>query len=296
MFDIENKTPDALDYELRKDAAGPLLEGPPASRPGLWIAIAVIIVAAAIAAYFAFGRGRGTSNVAAPQTAGRSTTADRPLGGEAASIAVPPLDQTDSLVRELVKQVTSHPLAAAWLTTNGLIRNFAVALSNAAEGRTPSAHLRVLRPTAAFQVTSRDGRLVIDPRSFQRYDGIAAAATSIDAQGAARLYATLKPRIEEAYRELGSPEPLDHALETVIVQLLQVPVVAEPIPVVLKGGTGYAFADPSLESLTGMQKQLLRTGSANVRTIQSALRAIAGALGIPADRLPAAHPTSRSRT
>lgn len=296
MFDIQNKTPDALDYELRKDPAASLWEPPPRTPFGVWIAAAVLIVAAAIAAYFAFGRPRSSSTARGSDAAPTSAAADRPLGGEVAPIVVPPLDQTDPLVRELVKQITSHPLAAAWLATNGLIRNFAVALSNAADGRTPSAHLRVLRPTAPFQVTNRGGRLVIDPRSFQRYDGLAAAAASIEPQGAARLYATLKPRIEEAYRELGSPEPLDHALQSVIVELLQVPIVAEPIPVVLKGGTGYAYADPSLESLTSLQKQLLRTGPANVRTIQSSLRAIAGALGIPPDRLSTANAASRSRT
>ena len=52
-------------------------------------------------------------------------------------------------------------------------------------------------------------------------------------------------------------------------------------------GIGYAFADPALEDLAPAQKQLLRMGSRNVRTIQASLRAIASAIGIPAQRLPA---------
>jgi hypothetical protein len=116
---------------------------------------------------------------------------------------------------------------------------------------------------------------------------VAAAAASIDPAGAARLYATLKPRIEEAYRELGAPEQtFDRALEHAIVVLLKTPVVDSPVRVETQGGMGYAFASPELEGLTAPQKQLLRTGPANVRTIQSALRAIAIALGIPEDRLP----------
>jgi hypothetical protein len=46
--------------------------------------------------------------------------------------------------------------------------------------------------------------------------------------------------------------------------------------------------ESELETLTGSQKQLLRAGAANVRTIQASLRAMAVALGIPAERLPVA--------
>ena len=49
----------------------------------------------------------------------------------------------------------------------------------------------------------------------------------------------------------------------------------------------YGFAAPDVEALTAAQKQLLRMGPRHVRTIQSSLRAIALALGIPAERLPA---------
>lgn len=275
----------ALDFELRERPDGPNYQPAKPPAKGVWIAAAAVIAAAVIAAYFAFGRPRKPILEAPGIPRAATAAADRALGGQAAAIQVPPLDQTDPLVRELVKQLTSHPLAAAWLATSGLIRNFAVVLSNTADGRTPSAQLRTLHPASPFQVIDRGGRLVIDPRSFQRYDGVAAAIASVDPAGAARLYATLKPRIDEAYRELGSPQPVDRALETVIIQMLRVPDVREPIPVVLKGGTGYAYADPSLEALTAAQKQLLRTGPANVRTIQSSLRRIASALGIPADRL-----------
>jgi hypothetical protein len=199
---------------------------------------------------------------------------------------VPPLDESDAVVRELVKGLSSHPSVAAWLATDGLIRNFTVVVANTAEGTSPVVHLRRLRPAAPFAVVdTRDGP-VIDPASYHRYDAIAAAAASIDPAGAARLYATLKPRIEEAYRDLNPDTPFDRTLERAIVVLLQTPVVRDPIHVRAEGGTGYAFADPALDRLTKPQKQLLRTGAGNVQIIQSSVRSIALALGIPAARLP----------
>jgi hypothetical protein len=136
---------------------------------------------------------------------------------------------------------------------------------------------------------ARNNQLFIDPRSYQRYDAIADAVASIDPPGASRLYATLKPRIGEAYGQLGQPEnAFDATLERAIVALLQTPVVDGPVRVESKGGTGYRYADPKLEGLTAAQRHLLRTGPRNVRMIQSALRQLAIALGIPPGRLPVA--------
>ena len=210
----------------------------------------------------------------------------RPLGGAGANINVPPLDESDPVVRELVKQITTHPRIAAWLATDGLIRTFAVAVENVAGGPTPSGHLRVWRPASAFETAGRGADLHTAPRSYERYDDLADAAASIDAAGAARLYTTLKPRIEEAHRDLGSADSFDRALEQAIVSLLRTPVPTGAERLEPKG-IGFAFVDPALEGLTGAQKHLLRTGPRNVRMIQSSLRQIALALGIPAERLPA---------
>lgn len=288
MAESRRELPDLPDYELVQPGGKPPDLPPPRRRLGMWLVVAGLVVATAIAAYIAFG-GRQTSvpvttepeHVEAPQQP------VQPLGGNAASIVLPPLDQTDSLVRDLVKQITSHP-RVAWLATNGLIRNFVVVISMVAEGRTPAGQLRVLRPAAGFHVVERGGDLYLDPRSYERYDGLAAAAASIDPAGAARLYATLKPRVEEAYRDLGVPDtPFDRTLERAIVLLLETPTVEDPVRAEPQGGVGYGFAAPDFEALPAAQKQLLRMGPRNVRAIQSSLRAIALALGIPAERLPA---------
>lgn len=279
---------DVPDYEILRTEALP--EEPfREPTPGRWIAVAVAAVvlgATALTAYLVYGR-RPASRLppAAPAAIERAAPA-RPLGGDPQAISVPPLGQTDPLVRTLVRGLTTHPAALAWLTTDDLIRHFTMIVANVVDGTTPARHLRVLRPEGSFQVTERGGETIIDPRSYERYDAIAAAIASVDAEGAARTYATLKPRIEEAYGELGvAPVPFDQALERGIVALLEVPVVDRPVRVQPKG-IGYRYADPRLEQLTAAQKHLLRTGPRNVRVVQSALRRLALALGIPAARLP----------
>jgi hypothetical protein len=277
---------DPNDYELLKTDVE--LDADRTPPPRLWVAAIIGVVIAVLVAYFVYGRRPAPAPPAAAKPA-ETEVAVQPLGRDAERITVPPLDESDGLVRELVRKITSHPSALAWLVTNGLIRNFTVVVGNVADGATPAKQLRVLRPGSAFAIVERNGQRFIDPRSYQRYDAIADAVASIDPPGASRLYATLKPRIGEAYAQLGQPaNSFDSALERAIVALLQTPVVDGPVRVESKGGTGYRYADPNLEGLTAAQRQLLRTGPRNVRKIQAALRQLAIALGIPLGRLPAA--------
>ena len=113
------------------------------------------------------------------------------------------------------------------------------------------------------------------------------APTAIDTAGAARLYTLLKPRIEEAFGDLGSGGvPFDRTLERAIVLVLDTPVPGGPVQVARQGATAYRFDNELFEALKPAQKQLLRMGPDNARAIQAKLRAIALALNIPAERLP----------
>jgi hypothetical protein len=281
--DLEIRRPD--DVEIRKTASPPNPLPPPPPDLKLWFIAAVFVVLGTVAFFFFK---RQEAELPPPRTATAPAAvapADRPLGTEAAPIVVPPLDETDALVRKLVGELSSHPRVAAWLATNGLLRNFVVAVENISIGRTPARQLRALRPTGPFRVVERGESLRIDPASYERYTPLAGAIQSIDAGGAARLYTTFKPRLEEAYRELGHEESFDRALEDAIVALLAVPALEGDASVAPKGAL-YAYDDPRLERLTAAQKQLARMGTRNVRIIQAKLREVAIELGIRTDRLP----------
>jgi hypothetical protein len=285
--------PDQWDFQLRPTDA-PDAPMPPKRSLGkttLRIAVGGLILAAGVATYIVFGPGApdpAENTAAAPPAVQETEETVRPLGAAAESIVVPPLDESDPLVRNLVGRLSAHPSVAAWLATEGLIRNFTVVVVNIADGNTPATHLRVLRPSGSFRTVEQNGDLYTDPRSYERYDRIADAVASIDTAGSARLYATLKPRIEEAYRGLGFPDAsFDRTLERAIASLLQTPIADAPLRIEPRG-IGYGFADPRLQTSTGAQKQLMRMGPRNVRIIERKLREIALELGIPPGRLPPA--------
>lgn len=273
---------DLHDVQLEKE--GGLPPDPARRYPWLWVGIAIVVVLL-IAAYIVISRRDSTPDRVdvtdvRPSGPAEGARTARPLGGEGEDIDLPPLDETDAIVRELVRQLSSHPTVAAWLTGDNLVRSFVAATNNIANSRNPAPHVRHLAPSEPFRVVEREGETFIDPGSYARYDRIADAVASIDAAGAARLYSTLKPRLSEAQQELGTGTTFDATFERALVLLLQTPIVEGPIRVVPQEGITYAYADARLEALAPGQKQLLRMGPRNARAIQAKLREIARALGV----------------
>jgi len=250
------------------------------SRNALFAGVVVVaLVALGVIAYLTFGH---RTAPAAPRVASAAPPTLPKAVEETERIDLPPLDDSDALVRQRIGLLSSNRLVSAWLATNGLVRNFTVVVENIAQGVNPSRHLRVLRPAGQFRVMTRGANVVIDARNYDRFTPIADAAASIDAERAGRLYRSFNPLLQMAYDELGNQESIDRALVRAIDGLLQVPAVDGDVRVEPAGeGVGYEYADARLEALNGAQKQLLRMGPPNVRVIQQQLRAFRAAAGLP---------------
>lgn len=273
--------PDLADVPLDRSHAPHRAIAPPPRRRRRAIAAALIVlVLAGLAGYVTWLR-RSSARPSVAVKSERVTVPREPRAAEPGeNIDLPPLAETDALVRRLVSELSRHPTVTAWLATNQLIRNFALVIQTIAEHRSPASHLKAVRPAGAFSVISEGDTIFIDPASYRRYDGYADAFAAIDARGAGRLYATLKPRITEAYHELGDPEgDFDATLRSALGELLRTPVIDRRVQLT-HTSVSYEFADPALEALSPAQRQLLRMGPRNVRIVQRKLREIAPYLGI----------------
>jgi hypothetical protein len=281
---------DYLDRDLDADLPIRRPYVPPPRRFGLmWLWIVLLVAAIGGATYYFLTRqktpAKNASVEVVPKEPPPPTSPRRALGAETEAIELPPLGETDPAVREQVTAISTDATIARWLTTNDLVRNVTRVVQAIAEDRGVARHLEVLRPSQPFAVQQSGGRTTIDPRSYRRYDAIAGAIGSLDPGASAKLYSIFRPRLAEAYGELGFPNtPFDSTLEDALVAIVSTPVPDGPIDVVPKGGT-YAFADPRLEALAPAQKQLLRMGPENARAVKAKLREIALALGIDAARL-----------
>jgi hypothetical protein len=197
-----------------------------------------------------------------------------------AAINLPPLDESDGLVRLMAQELSANPRLAATLATDELVRKFVAAVVNISAGETPAAHLGVLGPEGEFHVVPKDGNVVLDPASYRRYDGLAGAFTSLNTAGTVQLYYQLKPLLDVAYRDLGYPDRDFHdALLAAIDQMIATPVIEGDIEVE-SGVLSYRYRDPDIESLSDVDKHLLRMGPENVGAIQEKLQELRVALAV----------------
>lgn len=265
---------------------------PPPDQPGVedktgrskLIVLAIILfVVGGSLGYWIYQRSRAipapsVEDSSAPAPVVAPAAAPPRLEGE--KIALPPLADTDPLVRTLVGTLSAQPKVLAWLATNGLIANFTVVTLNISEGRSVVKQLGPLGPQGTFRVRRSGARTLVDRASYDRYNDHAAAVGALDATGAARLYLTLKPRIVEAYRQLGYPDgDFDPVFERAIGVLLAVTPIDTDVSVRQKVVT-YEFTDSAAEGLSPAARQFLRMGPTNMRIVQAKLREIAALLGL----------------
>jgi len=243
----------------------------------------IILIVVAVAVYYFFIRGKTEITPEATEVVQTqpevSVEEEDALKDETVMPLDVALDESDSVVRDLIRGLSSHPKLADWVITDDLVRKFVAAVDNVANGQSPRAHIDFFKTERKFKAVEKSGRLYIDPSSYARYDQVADAFVSLDTEGSIRLFRQLKPVIQEAYRDLGYPEQdFQNTLARAIQELLRVPVVKDVL--VQKKVVSYEMIDPELEKLSQAQKHLLRMGPANVQKIQSKLRELASSLGV----------------
>ncbi|HEY6912655.1 MAG TPA: DUF3014 domain-containing protein [Myxococcales bacterium] len=198
----------------------------------------------------------------------------------ATDVALPPAAESDATLREALSALTPQALFRRWLQEDHLLDTLVVTTVNIAEDQSPARQLTFLKPHRRFTAARVGGELVISPRSEARYDAFASVIASLDAKRVASAYRTLHPLLESAYHALGYPDrPLDELVTRALQRIEDAPVRDQVA--LRQSGSVYRFADERLESLGGVEKQLLRMGPRNTRLLQAEAREIGSALGLP---------------
>ncbi|MCJ7645035.1 MAG: DUF3014 domain-containing protein [Candidatus Aminicenantes bacterium] len=262
------------------------------TRKVIRIGIGIILLLAAIAGVYYFVTrepGKSVEEKPLPVSSPPATESTAPAASlEALSLPSLELDKSDDILRRLAQDISSHPGLSMWMKTRELIRRFVAAVDNIANGISPKAQIDFFAPKGDFKAVKRDGGIAAVLASYDRYNPVADVFISLDARAAARLYNALKPLLQQAYKELGYPDADFHdTLTQAVAELLATPVVEGRV-LLEKKVASYAYVDEMLEGLSQAQKQFLRMGPDNVQIIQTKLRELAVACGIPEYRLPKA--------
>jgi hypothetical protein len=251
------------------------------------LVVLLILAAAGLLYYFLiYNRGeRGRGGPEVPSAPVRDADVSLPVPSEASKPPVD-LDRSDELVRQLAKEISSHPRLGQWLQSQQLVRRFVAAVDNIANGLSPRAHVDFFLPPGEFVGVKKGNVYIADPEGYTRYDTVADVFVSLDSGQSVSLFRALKPLCQEAYRDLGYPDQdFEQTILRAISELLETPVVEGDI-ILEKAVLNYVMLDPELESLSDAQKHLLRMGPENVGAIQTKLREMALALGFPETGLP----------
>ncbi len=189
---------------------------------------------------------------------------------EAEKIVVPEitLETSDNELRKDLSGAGNSSVLAKVLANNNLIERSASVIDGLSRGAVPYKALPLKPPTQKFSVQAVGDQLYMDTAGYQRYDTYAQTIGELNTATLATVFVKFRPLLEQAYASLGYPgENFDNALIRALDRVLATPKIEQPIEL-RKREAMYLYADPRLESLSEMQKLLLRMGPANIDLIQ----------------------------
>lgn len=189
---------------------------------------------------------------------------------------LPPLDNSDDQVLDDLASLSPNVEWYIWLYTEQLVPKFVTVIDNLSTGTVASKYISIPNPSQSFQTLEKDGSLYLNPASFQRYNVYTDMFTSMDNADLIATYQHYLPLLDEAFSQLGYPQDVNFndRMVDAIDKLLAAPVVENEIELELPDPVIFKFADPNLEDLSMVQKQLIRMGPRNTRLIQQKLASL----------------------
>ena len=194
--------------------------------------------------------------------------------------ALPHLSNSDRFVRSLIREIpVSDPRISGWLEQEDLISLLSEVLVTFSNGQVPRFVRLLLKPNGTFLTTELDEEYFIASANYARFDSLVEMLVAFDSDSVAKVMRTCAPLFSEALINLGSQESFHGLLVELTKEVSTTPLLHSDI-MLIRPNVLYVFKDPKLESLSPLQKQLLRIGPINIQKIQNYLDKLILDLGI----------------
>ena len=198
--------------------------------------------------------------------------------------SLPNLDASDQFIRDRLVFLSEKRDLAVWLTTDDILRRSASYLDGLARGVILSNIFPLSSPEGEFSTHRDEQTIWLNAGNYERYDNTVSVISSLDMDLAAQIFHLTRPLLEGAFSELGyRPRQMDGIILTALDQIMSTPVIFEPIQL-SRDSVNFKFFDSKLESLTPLQKQLVRAGPENTRRLQKQAKLLRTALMTPNGR------------
>lgn len=193
-------------------------------------------------------------------------------------VTLPQLDDSDNFFRDLMLTDKPNKGLGVWLQADDLVRRIASYLDGLARGSMLSKIFPLNNPQGTFTTHQQDDVIWLNAGNYERYNNTLAIVMSLDMKQIAGIFHLIRPLLENAFAELGyKPRQMDGIILRSIDNILATPVIVEPLQLIRESVT-YKFANPKLEALMPLQKQLLRAGPENTQRVQQQALALKKAL------------------
>jgi Protein of unknown function (DUF3014) len=194
------------------------------------------------------------------------------------AFVLPSLDNSDIDASKQLTSLTTDKKLTEWFHTEHVIRRGVTLIDGLSRGLLLNKMHKTPGPKGTFVVIKEGNKLWVDPANYQRYAYLTKMVESIDSNKLVNLFHLFRPLLEEAYSELGYPaKDFDNTVIAALDQVLTTPIYTTPIALTQES-VRYKYADPTLENLPPLQKQLLRMGPENTQIIQGKAQILRKAL------------------
>jgi len=275
--------------------AGPRLHAPERTVKPLVVALGVLAVVVAAAAFYLY-RQRGATLPQQPLPTPRAATAapsappqaaiQHPVekipveaaDADAAHLPLPRLDSSDTVAKDAIETILNGDAFIRLLVPDGIVRHIVATVDNLPRNKIAPQILPIKPLLGPLTTLSTDHGMSIARDNAGRYAAYVDAAEAIDTKRLAGFYVRLYPLFQQAYVELGYPGGyFNDRLISVIDHLLAAPEPKPPV-YVSQPRVMFEFDDPNLAELSAGQKILVRVGIDNELRLKAKLREIRKAL------------------
>lgn len=186
---------------------------------------------------------------------------------------LPALDASDAEIKAALFAMKWAPGLSSLFVTEDMVRRFVVSVDTIAQGTLPKNQPLFKPMPDKFAVQNDQGRLVLNPINFVRYEPYLQLLESISVSEVKQVFEKYYPLMQQAYTELGYPEAqFRDRVQQAILVLLESPEATLPIALE-QPNVYYTFADPALQELPLAQRQMIRLGAENQARLKKVLQA-----------------------
>ena len=187
-------------------------------------------------------------------------------------------ETSDTYAREIIDSFNGGKALKQFVAGNYVVERTVAIVDALRRGEVPYKLLPVGKPASAFPVTDGGLRVTMDPAGFARYNAFANWVNSLDVDAIVAAFNDYESLATAALANMGVNDfDIRGAALGATTQILATPSLPESAEL-MRNEANWVYIDPELESLTALQKQLLRMGPDNAELVQQKARELRGAL------------------